>query len=82
MSETCTVRIPADVNEVFAPGAFDYRIGKAIAVTLTGRGADAVEGIVRAAEVLGDGSAVLLTVEIPDGALPRKPLSGFSLSGP
>jgi len=79
MSETCTVRIPADVDEVFAPGAFDGNIGKAMAVTLTGRGADAVEGVVRAAEVIDDGLAVLLTVEVPDGTLPRQSLSGFSL---
>jgi hypothetical protein len=76
MSETCTVRIPADKDEAFAPGAWDGSIGKAMAVTLTGRGADAVEGVIRAAEVTDDGSAVLLTVEVPDGTLPEQPLTG------
>ena len=82
MSETCTVRIPAAENEAFAPGAFSGNIGKAMAVTLTGRGADAVEGVVRNAEVIDDSSAVLLTVEVPDGTLPKQDLSGYSIAEP
>ena len=72
MSERFTARIPAGEHEVFAAGAFDGSIGETIRVSRGGFGRDLTEGVVRAAEVTGDGSAVLLTVEVPDETVPRR----------
>ena len=41
-----------------------------------------VEGKIRSATVAADGSGVEMIVEVPDGTLPKQPLSGFSLGGP
>lgn len=64
MQVTFTHRAP---GSVFTPNAFDSSIGKEIDVHLPDRSA---KGRLMAAEVAADGSAVSLTVEVPDGAIP------------
>lgn len=51
------LRFGADEGEIYAEGAFDSNIGKTIPVQGT-------PGVIKAAEVVEDGKAVLLTIEV------------------
>jgi hypothetical protein len=76
MSETFTMRVPAGHGSAFAPGALDRQVGQPVTVHL---GDGDVEGTVLAAEVTGDGAGVDVTIEVPDGSLPKQDLPGSSL---
>jgi len=65
MQVTFTHRAP---GAVFAPNAFDSSIGREIDVHLPDS-PQATKGRLVAAEVAVDGSAVSLTVELPDGII-------------
>lgn len=66
MGETFTVRVPAPRGwERFAPGALDSTVGSMIRVR-DERTRQFCEATVKAAEVTEDGTACLLTVELPD----------------
>jgi hypothetical protein len=81
MSERFTMWLPAEspgiplvqwtpeaVREAFA--------GRTIRVST---GDAACEGTILAAEAAADGSGIYATVEVPDGTLPKQPLSGYSI---
>jgi hypothetical protein len=76
MSETFKTRVAAGCGDVFGPSAFDGQIGEVITVR-TGKGD--VEGVLRGTEIIEEGAAMLLTVEVPDGTLPVLPLGGHSI---
>lgn len=80
MSEVFIAWEPAPADTVFAQGAFDGQVGGMTRVKLPG-GREA-EGKIWSATVAEDGSGVEMIVEVPDGTLPKQPLSGFSLGGP
>ena len=77
MSETFTIRMESGPDMRYASGAFDRDIGSTTPVRVPGGGT--AEGTIRAAVVSDDGSEVELTIEVPDGTLPKQRLSGFSL---
>ena len=80
MSETFTMALKSGPDLRYAPGAFDGTIGSTTRVKLPGGGE--AEGIIRAAVVNKDGSEAEITVEVPDGTLPKQPLGGYSIGKP
>jgi hypothetical protein len=58
-----TLWIPAGPGEMFAPGAFDHRIGTTIGVNL---GSFGDQGTLIHAEVAEDGSGARLTLELAE----------------
>ena len=77
MSERFTMRVPAGTGNVLAPGALDQQVGGTISIR---HGDGTIEGVVIAAEIVKDGTAALVTVEVPDGTLPKRWLAGYSIS--
>ena len=77
MSEIFTIARKAPPHALYAAGAFDGQIGSTTRVKLPG--GREVEGIIREAVVSDDGSEVEVTIEVPDGTLPKLPLSGYSI---
>ena len=77
MSEVFIAWEPAPADTVFAQEAFDGEVGSTTPVTLPG--GRQVEGKIRSAKVAEDGSGVEMIVEVPDGTLPKQPVSGFRL---
>lgn len=55
---TFQFRIPAQANHTFAKKAFDQSVGKQVLIN------NIEEGIITAVEVVDDGKAVLITVEV------------------
>jgi hypothetical protein len=78
MSETFTARLDSGPHIRYAPGAWDRAIGDTIRVNLPGGGM--AQGIIRGAVVNEDGSEAEITVELPDGTLPKPP-GGYSIAG-
>jgi hypothetical protein len=76
MGETFAFSQRGEEHEKFAPGVADGMIGRRFPVKFEGR--ESVEGAVVAAEVLDDGTLLWVTVEVPDGTLPKAPLSDYS----
>lgn len=76
MSEVFIAWEPAPAGTVFAQGAFDGSVGSMTPVKLPG--GREVLGKIRSVKVAEDGSGAEYIVEVPDGALPKQPLSGFS----
>ena len=76
MSETFTMGLRAGPDTFYAQSAFDGQIGSTTRVKLPGGGE--AEGIIRSVVVSDDGSEVEITVEVPDGTLPKQRLEGFS----
>jgi hypothetical protein len=76
MSERFTMRVAAGRGTVLAEGALDGQIGETVTIW---REHDQVEGTVVAAEITEAGGAAMVTVEVPDGTLPRPPLAGCSI---
>jgi hypothetical protein len=65
---------PAPEDERYAPGAFDGRIGQPITMTRqvsTNYSVVLTEGVLREAEVIQDGHAVRVVVELPDTVATR-----------
>ena len=79
MSEVFIAWKPAPADTVFASGAFDGQVGRVIHVKLPG--GREVEGVIRSAMVIEDGSGAEVIVEVPDGALPKHPLGGWIITG-
>lgn len=66
-----TVRQPAPDGDRFAPGAFDRAIGTEFTMTGLGGRTEGTGRLVEA-EVVADGSAVVLTLDVPvPPAVPR-----------
>jgi hypothetical protein len=80
MSEVFIAWEPAPADTVFAQGAFDGQVGSTIRVKLP-RGREA-DGVIRSVTVADDGGGAEFIVEVPDGTLPKQPLSGYSIGGP
>lgn len=59
-----TVRQPAPDGDRFAPGAFERAVGTEFTMTGLG-GATEGTGTLVAAEVVADGAAVVLTLDVP-----------------
>lgn len=77
MSETFKMRVGAGPGNTFSPTAFDRQVGEAVTVqAATGD----MEGTILAAEVVEDGAAVEVTVEVPDGTLTEQALAGYSIA--
>lgn len=64
MATHTTVIQHAPEHHTFAPGSFDNQIGKTVPLTIEGRQLDNCK--IMAAEISEDGSAVTLTLELPD----------------
>jgi len=79
MSETFKTRLAADAGERFGPRVFDRQIGNPCRVKLPD-GSHAF-GTLKEAVVSDDGREVEITVEVPDGTLPKQSLSGYSIDG-
>lgn len=77
-----TIRYEAGVNQRFVPSSFAEQIGKEIPLTVGGLGGPPVGmGKLVTVEIVEDGAAALLTVEVPDEAGERlaPPLGSFSI---
>jgi len=77
MSERFSIARKARPDVAYAPSAATSLTGTTTRVELPG--GRYVEGVICAASVNEDGSELEITVEVPDGTLPRQLLSGFSL---
>jgi hypothetical protein len=78
MSEVFIAWEPAPADTVFAQGAFDGQVGRVIRVKLPG--GREVDGVIRSAMVIEDGSGAQVLVEVPDGTLPRQSVAGYSIA--
>jgi hypothetical protein len=78
MSERFTIARTAGPDTVYAASAGVSLAGTTTRVKLPG--GREVEGLICAAVASEDGSEIEITVEVPDGTLPRLPLAGFSIS--
>ena len=77
MSERFTMTLTAGPDTIYRSSAFDGQIGTTTRVKLPG--GREVEGVIRNAVVSEDGSEAGITVEVPDGTLPKSPLGGYSI---
>lgn len=79
MTQHLSIQQPAAPGERFAHDAFDSQVGRTVPLHIEGS-PDAAEATVVAAEVSDDGTAVKLTLDVPDGLIPQPTLGSFSLS--
>lgn len=68
MTQHVSSSVPAGPGERFAHGAFDSQVGRTVPLRIEGS-SDAAEATVLAAEVSDDGTAVTLTLDVPDGVI-------------
>ena len=78
MSERFSIARKAGPFTDYAPSAAARLIGTTTSVELPG--GRKVEGLICAAAVKEDGSELEITIEVPDGTLPRQWLGGYSIS--
>jgi hypothetical protein len=72
-----TFQQKAPTGSIFAPGCFDTSVGKTCPVTVDGR--TVTGAVIRAYQVVDDGAAIEVTIEIPDetsgnGPAPTDPM--------
>lgn len=79
MTQHLSSSVPAAPGERFAHDAFDSQVGHTVPLRIEGS-SDAAEATVVAAEVSDDGTAVTLTLDVPDGTIPMATPGWLSLS--
>lgn len=79
MTQRLSISEPAAPGEQFAHNAFDSQVGRTVPLRIEGA-PDAAEATVVAAEVSDDGTAVTLTLDVPDGLIPPATPGSFSLA--
>jgi hypothetical protein len=79
MTQQVSSSVPAGPGERFAHGAFDSQVGRTVPFRVEGS-SDAAEATVIAAEISDDGTAVTLTLDVPDGTIPAPTPGWLSLA--
>ena len=78
MTQRVSTSETAAHGELFAHDAFESQVGRTVPLRIEGS-PDAAEATVVAAEVSDDGTAVTLTLDVPDGMIPAPTLGSLSL---
>lgn len=78
MTQRVSINQSAPSGARFAPDVFDSQVG--LTVPLRIEGSVDTEAVVVAAEVSEDGTAVTLTLDVPDGTIPAPTPGPQSLS--